>query len=127
MQFIRISSLYISLLSAFIKVNQFNQLKTLKDRQELKNSLIDAQDITVIQILLDLYLLIKKKSNELASRETQCIVCSFIHQRFIENSSLAELVHVQVNNQKSPWLFMYSFLLYSARHNFKATYNFFSR
>lgn len=40
--------------------NQFNQVKALKDRQELKNSLVAAQDTAVIQILLDLLLLIKK-------------------------------------------------------------------
>ena len=78
------------------KANQFNQVKTLKDRQELKNSLISAQDTACIQILLDLLLIIKKKSNELSMRETQCLICSFIHQRFIDNSSLAELVHFQV-------------------------------
>lgn len=79
------------------KVNQMNQLRALKDRQELKNSLIAAQDTAVIQILLDLFLLIKQKSNELVSREIQCIVCSFIHQMFIDNANLAELVHFQVN------------------------------
>lgn len=36
-----------------------------------------------------------KKSNELVSRDIQCIICSFIHQMFIENSNLAELVHFQ--------------------------------
>ena len=81
------------------KLNQFNQAKTLKDRQELKNSLISAQDTACIQILLDLLLIIKKKSNELSMRETQCLVCSFIHQRFIENTSLAELVHFQVKSK----------------------------
>jgi hypothetical protein len=35
-------------------------MKALKDRQELKNSLIAAQDTAVIQILLDLILLVKK-------------------------------------------------------------------
>lgn len=43
-----------------ILVNQINQVRSLKDRQELKNSLIVAQDTAVIQVLLDLYLLIKK-------------------------------------------------------------------
>lgn len=31
----------------------------IKDRQDLKNSLIAAQDVAVIQVLLDLFLLIK--------------------------------------------------------------------
>jgi hypothetical protein len=43
----------------FIKGNQYNQGKIIKDRQDLKNSLIATQDIAVIQVLLDLFLLIK--------------------------------------------------------------------
>lgn len=35
-------------------------MKIIKDRQELKNSLIAAQDTGVIQILLDLYILIEQ-------------------------------------------------------------------
>ena len=46
-----------------------------------------------MNIFLNLYL---KKSNELVTREVQCIICSFIHQMFIDNSSLAEVVHFQV-------------------------------
>lgn len=41
------------------KGNQYNQGKIIKDRQDLKNSLIATQDIAVIQVLLDLFLLIK--------------------------------------------------------------------
>lgn len=41
------------------KANQYNQGKALRDRQDLKNSLVAAQDTAVIQILLDLFLLIK--------------------------------------------------------------------
>ena len=67
----------------------------LRDRQELKTSLIVTQDTAVIQILLDIFLLIKKKSNEMVTRDIQSIICSFIHQMFIENSNLAELVHFQ--------------------------------
>ena len=40
------------------KANPYSVIKTIKDRQELKNSLIAAQDTGVIQILLDLYLLV---------------------------------------------------------------------
>jgi integrator complex subunit 2 len=72
-----------------------NQMRLIKDRQELRNSLIVTQDTAIIQLLLDIFLLIKKKSNEMVTRDIQCIVCSFIHQMFIENSSLAELVHFQ--------------------------------
>ena len=43
-------------------VNQFNCAKALKDKQDLKNSLVAAQDMAVIQILLDLFMLIKKVS-----------------------------------------------------------------
>ncbi len=68
----------------------------LKDRQDLKNSLMITQDTAVIQIVLDLFLLIKQKSNELVSREIQCIICSFLHQMFIDNTNLAEFVHFQV-------------------------------
>ena len=39
---------------------------------------------------------LSKKSNQLVSRDIQCIICSFIHQMFIENANLAELVHFQV-------------------------------
>ncbi len=78
-----------------VKANQFNIVKTLKERQELKNSLLSIQDTGVIQVLLDLILIMKSKYNEFITREIQCLICSFIHQMFIENTNLAELVHFQ--------------------------------
>jgi hypothetical protein len=43
-----------------IKANQINHAKNLKEKQDLKNALMITQDTAVIQILLDLFLLIKK-------------------------------------------------------------------
>ena len=73
-----------------------NILKTLKERQELKTSLISIQDTGIIQILLDMLILLQKKTDEFVFRDIKCLICCFIHQMFIENTNLAELVHFQV-------------------------------
>ena len=76
--------------------NQFNHIKSIKERSDLKNSLISIQETGVIQILLDLIPIIEERTNELVAREIKCLICGFIHQMFIENTNLAELVHFQV-------------------------------
>lgn len=80
--------------------NQFNIIKSIKERQELKNSLLSIQETGVIQILLDFIPLIEARTNELISREIKCVICGFIHQMFIENTNLAELVHFQGYSKK---------------------------
>jgi hypothetical protein len=47
----------------FQLVDHLTQMKSLKDRQELKSSLIATQDTAVIQILLDIFIEIKKVKN----------------------------------------------------------------
>ncbi len=82
-----------------VKTNQFI-IKSIKERQELKNSLVSIQETGVIQILLDFIPLIEARANELVSREIKCLICGFIHQMFIENTNLAELVHFQGYSKK---------------------------
>jgi len=71
------------------------------EREELKNSLILTQESTAIQILLETC---QETKEELLARsrlsdvqETQSAVCCYLHQAFIEDTSmtLAKLVHFQ--------------------------------
>jgi len=71
------------------------------EREELKNSLILTQESTAIQILLETCqetkeeLLAKSRLSDV--QETQSAVCCYLHQAFIEDTSmtLAKLVHFQ--------------------------------
>lgn len=67
--------------------------KLYREREDLRHSLAATQEVALIQTLLDIYL--NLNSNELEKEEIKCLVCSFIHQSFIDNSTLAELVHFQ--------------------------------
>ena len=62
----------------FHKANQVNISKTIKERQELKNSLIAIQEMGVIQILLDLFLLIQ----QVFFREAHICICNQFCSRF---------------------------------------------
>ncbi|XP_053681309.1 integrator complex subunit 2 [Anopheles nili] len=76
-----------------------NQVKTDNDREELKLALIASQESVAVQILLEACL--EKEADRTkpgrlwALREVRGVICSYIHQVFIAEPSLAKLVHFQ--------------------------------
>ncbi|XP_046680245.1 integrator complex subunit 2 [Homalodisca vitripennis] len=72
---------------------------TETEREELRTALVAAQDSCVLQILLEACL----ESSEdretpgqlWALREVRSIICSYLHQVFISEPSLAKLIHFQ--------------------------------
>ncbi|XP_055542549.1 integrator complex subunit 2 isoform X2 [Wyeomyia smithii] len=75
------------------------QIKSDTDREELKLALIASQESVAVQILLEACLESKndliKPGRLWALREVRGMVCSYIHQVFIAEPSLAKLVHFQ--------------------------------
>ncbi|KAL0849125.1 hypothetical protein ABMA28_013475 [Loxostege sticticalis] len=75
------------------------QLTSDAEREELKNALVAAQESAALQILLEACLETSddKSKPELmwSLREVRSIICSFLHQIFISEPSLAKLVHFQ--------------------------------
>ncbi|XP_077292216.1 integrator complex subunit 2 [Arctopsyche grandis] len=75
------------------------QLSSDTEREELKNALVAAQESSALQILLETCLETDddRAHPELmwSLREVRSIVCSFLHQIFISEPSLAKLVHFQ--------------------------------
>lgn len=83
--------------------NLMNPTIQESEREELKNSLVLTQESAAIQILLEICQETQEELN-LRSRltdvqETQSAVCCYLHQAFIEDTTmtLAKLVHFQVN------------------------------
>ncbi|KAI1291959.1 Integrator complex subunit 2 [Halotydeus destructor] len=74
-----------------------------KNREELRNALIKAQDGAAIQILLETCLpVIDEEHDEIRSslEEVQQIICTNLHQMFILDQTLAKLVHFQTYNHR---------------------------
>ncbi|XP_012161809.1 integrator complex subunit 2 [Ceratitis capitata] len=75
------------------------QLQTDSDRDELKTALIASQESAAVHILLEVLADMNRNASDTVStfslREIQGIICSFIHQAFISEPSLAKLVHFQ--------------------------------
>ncbi|XP_022123058.2 integrator complex subunit 2 [Pieris rapae] len=75
------------------------QLTSDSEREELKNALVAAQESAALQILLEACL--ETSEDQLkpelmwSLREVRSIICSFLHQIFISEPSLAKLVHFQ--------------------------------
>lgn len=80
-------------------IEKTGQLTSDLEREELKNALVAAQESAALQILLEACLETSedKAHPELmwSLREVRSIVCSFLHQIFISEPSLAKLVHFQ--------------------------------
>ncbi|KFB40539.1 AGAP003033-PA-like protein [Anopheles sinensis] len=76
-----------------------NQVKADNDREELKLALIASQESVGVQILLEACLEKEKDrtmpGRQWALREVRGVICSYIHQVFIAEPSLAKLVHFQ--------------------------------
>ncbi|XP_063376210.1 integrator complex subunit 2 [Cydia fagiglandana] len=80
-------------------VEKSGQLTSEAEREELKNALVAAQESAALQILLEACLETEEDQStpELmwSLREVRSIICSFLHQVFISEPSLAKLVHFQ--------------------------------
>ncbi|KAI5641541.1 integrator complex subunit 2 domain-containing protein [Phthorimaea operculella] len=75
------------------------QLTSDAEREELKNALVAAQESAALQILLEACLETTEDQAKpelmWSLREVRSIICSFLHQVFISEPSLAKLVHFQ--------------------------------
>ncbi|XP_014358467.2 integrator complex subunit 2 [Papilio machaon] len=75
------------------------QLTSDSEREELKNALVAAQESAALQILLEACLETSEDQSKpelmWSLREVRSIICSFLHQVFISEPSLAKLVHFQ--------------------------------
>ena len=83
------------------------------EKEELRAALTSAQSSAAVQLLIEICLLdhdsaeddVTKKTCEndkllnilTYKREVQCLVCSTLHQMFIEDPNVAKLVHFQVS------------------------------
>lgn len=75
------------------------QLQNENQREELKMALVASQESVAVQILLETCMEIPERDQgsgkDYSLREIRGIVCSYIHQAFIAEPSLAKLVHFQ--------------------------------
>lgn len=80
-------------------IDKNGQVQIDTDREELKTALIASQESAAVHILLEVLADMHAKGGTRVSalelREAQGIICSFIHQAFISEPSLAKLVHFQ--------------------------------
>jgi integrator complex subunit 2 len=80
-------------------VDKTGQLQTENEREELKMALVASQESVAVQILLEACMETKedreKPGRQFSLREIRGIICSYIHQVFIAEPSLAKLVHFQ--------------------------------
>ncbi|KAK9504230.1 hypothetical protein O3M35_010608 [Rhynocoris fuscipes] len=69
------------------------------EREELRTALVSAQEALAVQILLEACMESSEdkeiKGQMWALREVRSVVCSYLHQVFISEPSLAKLVHFQ--------------------------------
>ena len=68
-----------------------------EEREKLKWALVLAQESSAVQILLETMIVSdnEKINSNLSVQEVQSIICSFLHQAFIKDTTLAKLVHFQ--------------------------------
>ncbi|XP_037934107.1 integrator complex subunit 2-like [Teleopsis dalmanni] len=80
-------------------VDKNGQIQSDSDREELKTALLASQESATVQILLELLTKLQKCATQciykLRLRESQGIICTYIHQTFITEPALAKLVHFQ--------------------------------
>ena len=79
---------------------KIGQLTSETEREDLRIALMAGQESAAVQILLEACLETeedKKTPGQMWSlREIRSVVCSYLHQVFIADPSLAKLVHFQV-------------------------------
>lgn len=75
------------------------QMQSEEEREQLKTSLVASQESAAVHILLEVCLSSENDTRDYgefwALREIRGIICSYIHQAFISEPSLAKLVHFQ--------------------------------
>uniref|UniRef100_U5ETJ7 Integrator complex subunit 2 n=1 Tax=Corethrella appendiculata TaxID=1370023 RepID=U5ETJ7_9DIPT len=80
-------------------LDKTGQLQSENEREELKLALVASQESVAVQILLEACLESdedrEKPGRQWALREIRGVICSYIHQVFISEPSLAKLVHFQ--------------------------------
>lgn len=80
-------------------VERTGQLNNEAEREELRVALVATQESVAVQILLEACLETeedREKPGQLwALREVRSLICSYLHQVFIADPSLAKLVHFQ--------------------------------
>ncbi|XP_022906481.1 integrator complex subunit 2 [Onthophagus taurus] len=86
-------------LQANPKIDIAGQVINDSEREEMCRALIAAQDSASVQMLLETCLETEKDrlkpEKQLALREVRSLVCSYLHQVFIADPTLAKLVHFQ--------------------------------
>lgn len=79
---------------------KIGQLTSETEREDLRIALVAGQESAAVQILLEACLETeedRETSGQMWSlREIRSVVCSYLHQVFIADPSLAKLVHFQV-------------------------------
>ena len=91
------------------------------EREELKNALIGTQESAAVQILLEAVRPVpgiedSDDDHVLSNlREVQSLVCSYLHETFIGDPTLAKLVHFQASAQIGECCT--SFLIIDLYHN----------
>jgi len=79
---------------------KIGQLTSETEREDLRIALVAGQESAAVQILLEACLETeedRKTPGQMWSlREIRSVVCSYLHQVFIADPSLAKLVHFQV-------------------------------
>ncbi|KAL1132582.1 hypothetical protein AAG570_010534 [Ranatra chinensis] len=77
---------------------------TDSDREDLRNALVSAQESLAVQILLEACSETDEdkmiSGQSWALREARSVICSYLHQVFIAEPSLAKLVHFQGYSRK---------------------------
>ena len=76
------------------------KIQMLDEREELRVAIVAAQESAALQLLLEACLLVQESEENQAclltnARESQCLIFSHIHQKFISDTSLAKLIHFQ--------------------------------
>ena len=66
------------------------------EREELKNALVATQESAAVQILLESMVPTSEEKSLLSDiGECQSLICSYLHEAFIQDPNLAKLVHFQ--------------------------------
>ena len=76
------------------------KLQMMDEREELRVAIVAAQESAALQLLLEACLHVQgyeanHESLLTDARESQCLIFSHIHQKFITDTSLAKLIHFQ--------------------------------
>lgn len=95
--FLQMSKSFLSSFMTMGSAGAGNQSLATNEQEELRITLVAAQESAAIQILLESCLPSGEGDEFLLSslREVQCLICTHIHQRFILDTSLAKLIHFQ--------------------------------